>query len=91
MAKKPVHGSKRIRRARGVGATVAIPPRAASNRSDESIRIRPISNGWIISRSRQHRGRYEEHEEFSAQRPVLTAKPVRPGKTARPTPRARRR
>jgi hypothetical protein len=39
----------------------------------ESVRIRQISNGWLISREGMKRGKYVQHEEFSATKPSITA------------------
>lgn len=75
MAKRP----KRNGRTRGA---VGIP---APHGESESVRIRKISNGYLITRSGMKRGKYVEHEEFSAGRPVITAQVAKPARaTARP-------
>lgn len=73
--------SKRSRTARGMMA-VAAPPN-----EQESVSIRKISNGFLISKSGTRRGKYFSHEEFSAGRPVVVASaskaPAAPAKVAR--------
>ena len=54
-----------------VGCSVAVP-----GGMSESIRIRPISNGFLITRSGTKAGRYTETEEFSPTKPVITAEPA---------------
>jgi hypothetical protein len=43
----------------------------------ESLRIRKIKNGWIISRSGTNAGKYFDEDEFTAKRPKLSAEPVK--------------
>lgn len=57
------------RKAAPRGQTLA----AAPSGDSESVRIRKIENGWLISRSSVVRGRYKETEHFSAERPTVTA------------------
>lgn len=63
-------------------------PRAVSvsapSSDNESVRIRKISNGYLIARSGTKRGQYFEHEEFSPTKPVISAtapEKARPRKT----------
>jgi hypothetical protein len=62
--------SKRGRRRSTGGNAIPVPARSDES---ESLRIRPISNGYLITRSGQKRGKYFEHEEYSASKPVVTA------------------
>jgi len=85
MASKP----KRKRRSTGAG-TVAI---AAPRGDHESIRMREIKNGWIITREGARRGKYFSEDEFSATKPVITAgPPIKPvGRSSRNHNRGARR
>ena len=74
--------AKRARR-NGRGAGISVP---APAQESESVRIRKIANGYIISRSGTKRGKYFEHEEFSAGRPVVTAAQVPKPMRAAPRP-----
>lgn len=67
------------KRARSRGRSIAVP---APAQESESVRIRKISNGYLISRSGTRRGKYFEHEEYSPGKPVVTAQVVRPPKAA---------
>jgi hypothetical protein len=64
--------------ARAAGKGMAVP-----SDQGESVRIRKISNGYLISREGVKRGKYFTHEEFSPTKPVITAgapaKPSRKG------------
>jgi hypothetical protein len=71
MAKRPASRNRA-----GAGRAIAVPTKGES----ESIRIRPISNGFIISRSGVKRNKYFEHEEFSPTKPVITATAPAKGK-----------
>lgn len=54
---------------------------AAPRGDSETLRIRQISNGYLIIRDGSKRGKYFNHEEFSPTRPVITAStPVKPGR-----------
>lgn len=68
------------RRTRGLGAIAAVP---SSPSDSESVRIRPIANGYIIAREGVRRGKYFTHEEFSPTKPVITA-----GAPAKSVPKA---
>ncbi|ACI52214.1 hypothetical protein Gdia_2469 [Gluconacetobacter diazotrophicus PA1 5] len=46
---------------------------SAPSSDSESVRIRKISNGYLIARSGTKRGQYFEHEEFSPTKPTITA------------------
>lgn len=46
---------------------------AAPREDSESVRIRKISNGYLICREGSRRGKYFTHEEFSPAKPVITA------------------
>jgi hypothetical protein len=71
MAKRPA------KRSRSAGAVeVAMPSRPADS---ESIRIRAITNGWIINRSGTKRGKWFDDEEFTSVKPVLQAAPEKKG------------
>lgn len=59
---------------------IAVP--APPNES-ESIRVSKITNGYLIAKSGTKRGRYFEHVEYSAGRPVVSAAGV-PTKGAAP-------
>lgn len=59
---------------------------AAPREDSESVRIRKISNGYLICRDGVKRGKYFSHEEFSAARPVITAG-VAPKPAAKSAPR----
>ena len=45
---------------------------AAPSSDSESVRIRKIANGWIVSREGMKRGKYVQHEEYSAEKPQIT-------------------
>lgn len=66
MAAKPKR--KKARR-RSAGEVSVAPPHGES----ETLRIRQISNGYVISRSGMKRGKYVEHEEYSQTKPIITA------------------
>jgi hypothetical protein len=53
--------------------SVNIAPPVGDN---ESVRIRQISNGYVISRDGSKRGKYFQHEEFSPTKPVISAAAV---------------
>ncbi len=55
------------------GRTAAI----AAPSGDMSVSIRKISNGFIIRRSGSRRGKYIEHEEFSATDPLKGKAPAK--------------
>ena len=59
---------KRKRSGRATQMAVPAPPN-----EQESVSIRKIANGYVISRSGMRRGKYFTHEEYSAGRPVVTA------------------
>jgi hypothetical protein len=44
----------------------------------ESLRIRSISNGYIIAREGVKKGKYFSAEEYSPEKPVLTASIEKP-------------
>ncbi len=63
-------------------------PIAVPSGDTESVRIRAISNGYLISREGTKRGKYFTHEEFSPTKPQISAAPVE--KKAGSKPRAKR-
>ena len=48
-------------------------PAPAGGKSSESISVRAIKNGYLISKSGVRRGKYYEETEYSAGRPVIAA------------------
>jgi len=46
----------------------------------ESVSVRRIKNGWLISRSGTRRGDYYSEDEFSSAKPQLLASPVKKDK-----------
>lgn len=48
-------------------------PAPAGGKSSESISVRAIKNGYLISKSGVKRGKYFEETEYSAGRPVIAA------------------
>ena len=70
----------RSRRSRGSGLVSVSSP----NSDSESVRIRKISNGYLILREGAKRGKYFSHEEFSAQRPQILAAPASAARKAVP-------
>lgn len=62
-------GAKRPKRRLG-GTPVAVP---VPHGSTESLRIRQISNGFLITREGQKRGKWFSTEEYSPTKPVITA------------------
>ena len=57
------------KRRRSVNGIVVPGPRGES----ESVRIRQIANGYLITRSGTKRGKYFEREEYAPSKPVITA------------------
>lgn len=56
---------------------------SAPHGESETLRIRQISNGYLICRSGTKRGKYFDHEEFSPSKPVITASaPAKPERKA---------
>lgn len=60
---------------------IAVP---APPNEQESVTIRKIANGYVISRSGTRRGKYFTHEEYSAGRPVVSAAAVPKAVAKRP-------
>jgi hypothetical protein len=58
---------------KSAGRSVSIAPPVGDN---ESVRIRQISNGYLISREGSKRGKYYQHEEYSPSKPQISAAPV---------------
>ena len=56
--------------ARKAGGTLRV---AAPSAESESVRIRKISNGYLIARESYSRGKFTTHEEYSATKPVISA------------------
>lgn len=61
---------------------------AVPTSDSESLRIRPISNGFIVSRSGSRGGKYFDTEEYCAEKPDITvggkpaaSKPARRGRS----------
>ena len=63
MAKRPTK-----RGSRNASVPIAVP-----RGETESLRIREISNGFLITREGTKRGKYFSHEEYSPTKPVITA------------------
>lgn len=55
-------------------------PVSAPSSDSESVRIRKISNGFLISRESFKRGKFTTHEEFSPTKPVIMAGAVEKGR-----------
>jgi len=55
---------------------------------NESLSIRSIKNGFLISRSGSRKGKYFSEDEYSPGKPVVTAsvaKEAKPGSARRPS------
>lgn len=76
--------SRRARHNEGI----AVP---APHGQSESVSIREISNGYIIARSGVKRGKYFEHQEYSAGRPVIHAAAPAAAKGRTEAPRTKTR
>lgn len=55
------------KRGRPVSGNIAVP-----SSDSESLRIRPISNGFIVARSGSRGGKYFDTEEYCAEKPDIT-------------------
>jgi hypothetical protein len=62
-------------KSRSGSRAIAVP---APPNEQESVSIRKIANGYLISKSGTRRGKYFTHEEYSAGRPVVTAAAPKP-------------
>jgi hypothetical protein len=67
--------------------SIAVP---APPTESESIRVTKITNGYLISKSGTKRGKYFEHTEYSAGRPVIAAAGVPTKAKAAGKPKARK-
>lgn len=78
------------RKSRRRSNEIAVP---TPHSQSESVSIREISNGYIIARSGVKRGKYFEHQEYSAGRPVIhAAAPATPkGRSEAPRTKTRPR
>lgn len=74
------------RKSRSGSRSIAVP---APPNQQESVSIRRIANGYLISRSGTRRGKYFTHEEYSAGRPVVSAAVPKPAAKSPAAARAR--
>ncbi len=69
-----VRGAGKPKRRRSTGDAVSLVP--TPHGANESVRIRQIKNGWIITRESSKRGRYISVDEFSPTKPSVVAAPA---------------
>ena len=56
---------------------------SAPSTDSESVRIRKITNGYIVAREGTKRGKYFSHEEYSAEKPMISTAAPKPAKGKR--------
>jgi hypothetical protein len=79
--------SGKPKRRRSTGNAVSLVP--TPHGANESVRIRQIKNGWIITRESSKRGRYVSVDEFSPTRPSVVAAPAASKGQSRAKPKPR--